>query len=143
MKKDNFFRGQKGVALVIALIILLVLTIIGINAISTTTYESNIVGNQRLYSSAFYTADSGIEDFRGKLLNGEFIYLPTNSGSYSAAIKGSQANISYERWIKEVLGNKYAVFRVRSEGVTPNFPAAGRVVIEAVVEESMDIREGY
>jgi len=46
-------RNNQGVSLVIALVILLVLTLIGISAISTTTFETNIAGNERLYNRAF------------------------------------------------------------------------------------------
>ena len=50
-------------SLVIALIILLILTLIGISAISTTTFETNIAGNERLYNKAFYTSDAGVDYF--------------------------------------------------------------------------------
>jgi hypothetical protein len=62
MKKD-ILKSQKGVALIIALIILLVLTLIGISAINTTTYETSISGNERAGSDAFYAAEAGIEDY--------------------------------------------------------------------------------
>ncbi len=53
--------GQGGAALIIALILLLVLTLIGISAISTTTFETNISGNERVGTDAFYASEAGIQ----------------------------------------------------------------------------------
>ena len=64
MNRDRL-KNQNGVALVFALLIVLVLTLIGINAISTTTFETNIAGNERLYNKAFYTSDAGVDYFFG------------------------------------------------------------------------------
>jgi len=54
-------KDNKGMALVIALLMLLVLTIIGINAITTTTFETSISGNERVATDAFYAAEAGIQ----------------------------------------------------------------------------------
>ena len=54
----NILRNRKGVALVIALIMLLILTFIGISAISTTTFETNISGNERVGTVAFYASEA-------------------------------------------------------------------------------------
>ncbi|MBM4340303.1 MAG: hypothetical protein FJ110_12240 [Deltaproteobacteria bacterium] len=53
--------NDKGVALVIALMILLVLTLIGINAITSTTFEVSISGNERLGTDAFYASEAGAQ----------------------------------------------------------------------------------
>jgi Tfp pilus assembly protein PilX len=60
--KKNLLKGQRGVALIIALIILLVLTLIGISAISTTTFETSISGNERAGTDAFYAAEACIQE---------------------------------------------------------------------------------
>jgi len=54
-------RNERGIALIVALMILLVLTLIGISAISTTTFENRISGNERVGNNAFYAAEAGIE----------------------------------------------------------------------------------
>jgi hypothetical protein len=56
-----FSENDKGMALVIALVILLVLTLIGINAITTTTYEASISGNERVGTDAFYASEAGVQ----------------------------------------------------------------------------------
>ena len=52
---------QKGVALIIALLILLVLTLLGVSLINTATFENTISGNERVRIDAFYTAEAGIQ----------------------------------------------------------------------------------
>jgi type IV pilus assembly protein PilX len=59
--KKNILETQKGVALIVALIILLVLTLIGISAISTTTFETSLSGNERVATDAFYAAEAGVQ----------------------------------------------------------------------------------
>jgi Tfp pilus assembly protein PilX len=54
----DILRDKNGVALVIALIMLLILTFIGISAISTTTFETNITGNERVATDAFYASEA-------------------------------------------------------------------------------------
>jgi len=57
----NILGDKKGVALIIALIMLLILTFIGISAISTTTFETNISGNERVGTTAFYASEAIFE----------------------------------------------------------------------------------
>ena len=52
---------KKGVVIIIALLMLLVLTLIGISSISTTTFQVSISGNERVKADAFYTAEAGIQ----------------------------------------------------------------------------------
>jgi type II secretory pathway component PulK len=55
-------RGdQKGVALIIALLVLLVLTLVGLSSISSTFYETKISGNDRFRAGAFYAAKGGVD----------------------------------------------------------------------------------
>ena len=60
MKKSRI-RNENGLAMVVALVILLVLTLIGFSSISTTTFESSITGNERVGTDAFYAAEAGIQ----------------------------------------------------------------------------------
>ena len=57
----NILKKKKGVALIIALLMLLVLTLIGITSINTTTFETSISGNERVRADAFYAAEAGIQ----------------------------------------------------------------------------------
>ena len=134
----SILQGHQGVTLVIALMILLVLTLIGISAISTTTFEINIAGNERLYNRAFYTSDAGVDYFfsRGNF----YISLPNSMGTVDSRADGLALGGDYflinnwEKRVSEIGPPKKYEFKITSEGISPNFPVAGRVNIEAVVE---------
>ena len=134
--------GEKGIAFVIALIMLLVLTLIGVGSISMTTYENNISGNERIYNLAFYAADGGVENFRGRISTGEFIYSAVDKGSYQVKIGGNPVDVSYSRTSYSDGAGNHVVFKITSEGKAP-FPAQGKVIVESVVEAPMQTPIGY
>jgi hypothetical protein len=144
METKDRLMEQKGIALVVALVMLLVLTFVGLAALSFTSYEARISGNERVYNNAFYAADGGIENFRGRASTGEFVYSAVTSGSYQVAIGDSVSNVTYSWKLgPDFGGNPTKDFFVRSEGVSPNFPTAGRVKIESIIEVTMMTQEGY
>lgn len=130
-------KNQKGVSLVIALMILLVLTLIGISAISTTTFETNIAGNERLYNRAFYTSDAGVDYFIST--GSSYLLLPNSFGTVDSRADGIPLGGDYflVGWVKVLsdLGppKKYE-FKITSQGISPSFPTTGRINIEAIVE---------
>ena len=54
-------RSEKGTALIVSLLILLVLTIVALSLINTSTFEIGISGNERTRVEAFYAAEAGIQ----------------------------------------------------------------------------------
>ena len=78
----NLWKDQSGVALVVAMIMMVVLTLIGIAATLTSTFEIKLGGNKRGSTDAFYTADAGLGVralSSANFLNG--IFTPVSSGS--------------------------------------------------------------
>lgn len=81
-KKGRIFnKNQSGAALVIALIMLIVLTLIGLAATFTSTFEIILSGNKRGATNAFFAADSGVQvtianienfDIPGKYVNNQY-----------------------------------------------------------------------
>ncbi len=74
-------NNQSGVALVIALIMIVILTLIGLASTYTSTIEIKLSGNKRGATDAFYSADSGIQvvmanienfDLPGKYVNNKY-----------------------------------------------------------------------
>ena len=61
MRGKNRVGNEKGVVLIVALMLLLALTIIGISSISTTSFENIISGNEMLANTAFYSAEAGVQ----------------------------------------------------------------------------------
>jgi len=57
----NLADNEKGSALIFAIVILAVLTIIGIFSITTSTIEIKIADNDKVYKTSFYAADGGTE----------------------------------------------------------------------------------
>jgi len=55
-------RSQRGFVLIVSLLILMVITMIGVNAISTSTLEGRMAHNLQQTMYAFQAAESAIED---------------------------------------------------------------------------------
>ena len=126
---------ERGAALIVALVMLLILTMLGIMALDSSRYEVNIVGNQRVYNAAFYAAESGLDEFRtAPPVNNPAPNIPFTSSKNI----GTSANSYRYKWDRIALTNvggiPYQVFKVTAEGTAPNFPNAGRVSIETVIE---------
>jgi Na+-transporting methylmalonyl-CoA/oxaloacetate decarboxylase gamma subunit len=95
----NILINEKGVALIIVLLMLLILTLIGISAISTTTFETNISGNERVGTNAFYAADAGVQVGLNQLPNTNPIpvrTIGTDSSYWSGSLtdKGSPKELT-------------------------------------------------
>lgn len=56
----HYKKDEQGSVLIVALLILVLLTVIGISATTTTNIETQISGNDKFHKIAFYNADSGI-----------------------------------------------------------------------------------
>jgi hypothetical protein len=81
--------NQRGSALVVALLMLVVLTLIGISATTTTTFEMQIATNDKLFKRAFYAADGATE------MCGEVI----------------EQNIEERNWTNKIARGNVAVWR--------------------------------
>jgi hypothetical protein len=61
MKPQNILINEEGsIAIIAALLILAVLTLLGVTATNTTTVELAIAANHQFHKIAFYNADSGL-----------------------------------------------------------------------------------
>jgi len=66
-------RGQRGVALFVAILLLLVVTVMGVALMFTASLEQALTGTETKISKIFYAADSGIEYAAG-MLNSTLTY---------------------------------------------------------------------
>ena len=100
IKSNSILENQSGAALVIALIMMIVLTLIGLASIFTSTFDIKISGNKRGSTDAFYGADSGIQVLVARVENfnpstHNYPYNPftdVNNINYTNA----QATITYD-----------------------------------------------
>jgi hypothetical protein len=60
-KHRTILKDQSGVALVIAMLMITILTLIGLASTYTSTLEIKLSGNKRGSTDAFYAADGGIQ----------------------------------------------------------------------------------
>jgi Tfp pilus assembly protein PilX len=133
MLKNARHQGNRGVALIIALLLLLILTLIGIFSLDASRQEIHIVGNQRIYHAAFYAAESGLDEFRASA-------PPTEDQVPFTPPKRVGSSESTYRYKAERLGTRqtggahYVLYKVTSEGTAPAFPNAGRVILESIIE---------
>jgi type II secretory pathway pseudopilin PulG len=65
----RYLNNEKGIATLIALIMVGMLTLIGLAALSTSDDEINIAGNQMNETRAFYAAEAGLEVAAARLHN--------------------------------------------------------------------------
>jgi len=63
----NIVKNKRGIALFIALLIMLMLAILGMGIISSSNDEVSIAGNSMNESAAFYAADAGLEKAASEL----------------------------------------------------------------------------
>jgi len=57
----TFIKDQRGSAFVIALLMIIVLSLIGLASVSGSIFEIKLSGNKRGVTNAFYAADSGTQ----------------------------------------------------------------------------------
>jgi len=85
---------ERGVALVIALLVLLLITAVGMGMIMMSNTETNISANFRDEQTAYFAAKAGIEEVRDRLRAGSAnsLLLPTTLGS---TLPGAPSGILY------------------------------------------------
>src|SRR6266852_3505020 len=73
---------ERGVALIIALLVLLLITAVGIGMIIMSNTETNVSSNFRDEQTAYFAAKAGIEEVRDRLRAGaaDSLLLPTTRG---------------------------------------------------------------
>jgi len=73
-------KSERGVALLIAIFALLLVSVVAIALIISSGTDSALAGNYRSSANAYYAAMAGLEEARGRLLptNGNCIQVPVN-----------------------------------------------------------------
>ena len=61
--------NQSGIALVLAILMLLILTLMGTASVTTSTYEMRLSGSKRGSTDAFYATDGGIQSALAEIDN--------------------------------------------------------------------------
>lgn len=116
-------HAEHGAALVIAVLILLVLTVIGIYAITTTTFETKIAGFEREFKTAFYTADSG-EPIGINVIKAVIHYVPSTRNDLPLPWRTTgYIDIDlFANGVEEIFTDGRNSDEVRDDGGTPGAP---------------------
>jgi len=77
-KIDAILKNQSGAALVIALVMMVVLTLVGLASIFTSIFEIKISENKGCGTQSFYAADGEMQVVESKAKN----FSPKNEGEY-------------------------------------------------------------
>ena len=68
-RNHSIRNDQSGIALVIAILMLLILTLMGTASVTTSTYEIRLSGSKRGSTDAFYATDGGIQSALAEIEN--------------------------------------------------------------------------
>src|SRR5882762_3272988 len=97
-------KGERGIALIVGLVILAVLSLIGIAAFSITTQEERLAGNSRDRMRAFELAEAALRDCENAVQAGGTAVFGASPGMYVGPAASSLPSItegtSESRWQK-------------------------------------------
>ncbi len=92
IKNSSVLKNQSGAALVIAMTMMIVLTLIGLASIFSSTFEIKISGNKRGSTDAFYAAESGVETVAATSQNFDLTGQYDATGKYVYPTDGTKPN---------------------------------------------------
>ena len=126
--------GERGAALVLAILVLSILTVIGIALMLVTSTESRIAANEWSVNRAFYASDAGIRwgtvemsnpqdflrrpEFNGNAFGTVFFQLPSHRHSATQLFLGDTANpdIAVRLQTPSMMGRRHALGGRINEG---------------------------
>jgi len=94
----HILSSRRGSALIISMLVLLVLTAVGIFAVTTSTMETRIAGTEKTMENAFYAAD-GCTDYGLQMIE----WILNNPGATSLPSGASSPDLDDLK--EEILGN--------------------------------------
>jgi type IV pilus assembly protein PilX len=99
IKKRRIHRGrQEGVALVIALIMLVIMTLVGLSAIKTVTLEERMTAQTYDRSMAFQAAESGLREAEDYVESNAPLLPTVTGGCNSNGVCDIPVSSDTERW---------------------------------------------
>ncbi|MCP4350883.1 MAG: hypothetical protein GY795_35915 [Desulfobacterales bacterium] len=128
--KKNFvtLKDEKGIALLTAIMLLVILTIIGLAAVNTMQTERDIASGETAYRIGFYMADSGISYAR-TLKEGD---VPETEDTEITGIPSDATfTLRHVRTWDDATGDSRFVVEATSKDITGK---AGTVTIQAEIK---------
>jgi Tfp pilus assembly protein PilX len=98
---------QRGTALIMSLVILMILTILGITAMSTASLEEKMSGNTQEGTRAFQAAESGLNQALNTAGSLDLNVTTTNSFTYSAMKASASVSTQFMQFSPPRRGSGY------------------------------------
>jgi len=97
VKSKSPWKNQSGAALVIALIMIVVLTLIGLASTLTSNFEIKLSGNKRGSTDAFYAADGGAQAVLVNIANFDLPgnFNPVNQANLPPDLRNESIDTSF------------------------------------------------
>jgi len=108
-KSRKFRKQEQGVALLISIFVLLLISAIGLSLVFASATESSLAGNYRLSTTAHYAALAGLEEARGRM-------LPKSPNYFNSTVAGFMPNTGIALAVGQV---RYILNPVNGETVAP------------------------
>lgn len=157
VKKKNMLKSQSGVALVIALVMMVVLTLIGLASMFGSTFEIKISARKKCSTDAFYSSDGGIQVVTANVDNfntsvNTYPYDPFDSNPGQNITNTHQVTITYDTSQKgaprgqgiSATQFEYEHFQVESTGESCADPVPSTTIIqEKMVRLIPTMQGGY
>jgi Na+-transporting methylmalonyl-CoA/oxaloacetate decarboxylase gamma subunit len=113
-------QTQGGAALVIAVLILLILTVVGIYAVTSSTLETKIAGTERVLQEAFHAADGGV-DYGRRVIN----LVLTNQSLPGGTDPHDEDNTTL---LQEMIGDSTSSWQSESPWIAPTIGKCDMVI---------------
>jgi type IV pilus assembly protein PilX len=97
---------ERGVVLVMALVILLILTILGVTAMSTSSLQEKMAGNTQEQTKAFQAAESGISKIAST--SGTLDLTTKTTNNFSFGNTTAKVDVSYMQSVPPKRGSGYS-----------------------------------
>lgn len=98
-------RYQRGTALIMSLVILLILTILGVTAMGTATLEERMAGNTQETNKAFQAAESGLNQAMDTAGSLDLNIATTNDFTYSATNASATVTTAFVEFTRPKRGS--------------------------------------
>lgn len=90
-KSTSPLNNERGMVLIIVLVMLLLFSILGATVLTNSTSELRVAGNYRNQQQAFFSADGGFE--QGMISNAIYSVIPTVGSTWSGTITYTNAGV--------------------------------------------------
>lgn len=130
-KLSRLLKSKRGAALIVAMLLLIILTVLGLAAIKTSTTDIEISANERRAQCALYAADAGLQVTQEQICRYDTDPIsPTAIGNNASFMMIGP--ISRVGTISTAGGYQYKLFGFRIRGICgdPNDPRAPQKEIE-------------